>query len=261
MPDSFPLRLRPALSAWGEPATTVGDEIAHGGVASRVWRADRAGFPVVIKLTFDAPPFVVPGLEVSAAIARHGIRTGPPLRTLDGRFGVEIRRDRAPSWTLAMLRFEPGKRLDPTSPAAPNLAATLLADVHLISATARLPDVPARTFDWFNTFLRADCPARRSLRRLRCAEGDLTQGVIYGDPSPEILLEPDAPPALIDWGTPSWGPLLYDAAVWARFVAGSREDRFEVFMNRYRQLSPVKPAEFDLLPDLIELASTTSNAI
>ena len=90
MSESFPTALLPALEAWGQPVTMVLGEMSHGGLAGRAWRGERAGQPVVLKLAFDRPRFVVPGLLVSAALAARGLRTGPPIMTVDGAAGVEV---------------------------------------------------------------------------------------------------------------------------------------------------------------------------
>lgn len=247
---------RPALARWGEGATKVGEEIRHGGVASRVWRADYGGAPVILKLILDRPAFAVPGLAVSAALARRGLRSGPPLETLQGEPAVEVGEDDNPSWTLAMLRYEAGDPLDPAAFSAPELAADLLARVHALVLSTAMPEVPARILDWAEATMPQTSGARPAVARLKAAGSGLTQGILYGDPSPEILVARGRSPALIDWGTPSWGPLIYDLAAWAlRFSAGDRH-RFDRFVSRYQEHSVLAPAEHDQLADAVLVASS-----
>lgn len=247
---------RPALARWGDGTTRVGKEILHGGAASRVWRAEHGGAPVVLKLILDRPPFAVPGLAVSAALAGRGLRCGPPIPTIEGELAVEVGQDDRPSWTLAMLRFEAGAALDPAASGAPELAADLLAHVHRLVLAGDMPEVPARILDWAEGFLPEAGVARPAVDRLRASCSRLTQGVVYGDPSPEILVARGRPPALIDWGTPSWGPLIHDVAAWAlRFSAGDPR-RFDRFVGRYQQHSVLGPTEYDRLADAVALASS-----
>ena len=70
---------------------------------------------------------------------------------------------------------------------------------------------------------------------------------MYGDPSPEILLAEDGGAALIDWGTPSWGPQLHDVAAWLRWL-GERPREGSVrggrFLTSYGR--PVDPGTLEL---------------
>lgn len=50
-------------------------------------------------------------------------------------------------------------------------------------------------------------------------------GIVYGDPSPEVLVGDQDRAALIDWGTPSYGPLLHDVAVWSEAFASDEAGR------------------------------------
>lgn len=79
---------------------------------------------------------------------------------------------------------------------------------------------------------------------------DIRFSVVYGDPSPEILVDGDAATGLIDWGTPSWGPQLHDVAAWLRWLGeepGSGSRREDRFLGGYREHVPLSRTELALL--------------
>lgn len=72
--------------------------------------------------------------------------------------------------------------------------------------------------------------------------------VVYGDPSPEILVSADGNVGLIDWGTPSWGPQLHDVAAWFRWIGerpGSRSEREVRFLKSYNRHVDIARADLD----------------
>src|SRR5205814_401674 len=97
----------------------------------------------------------------------------------------------------------------------------------------------------------------RALERLQRFANDvaLTEGVVYGDPSPEILID-GGRVSIIDWGTPSWGPLLHDIAAWLRFLELRDEsDGASRFLAAYRLHQTVSAEELDGLPLFEEVHS------
>jgi aminoglycoside phosphotransferase (APT) family kinase protein len=75
--------------------------------------------------------------------------------------------------------------------------------------------------------------------------------VLYGDPSPEILIADDGAVGLIDWGTPSWGPQLHDVTVWLRWLGerpGSGSRREAEFLRSYAAHAPLSETDTSLLP-------------
>ena len=156
-----------------------------------------------------------------------------------------------------MLRFEAGAALDPAASGAPELAADLLAHVHRLVLAGDMPEVPARILDWAEAFLPEAGVAEA---RRRPAQGELfaglTQGVVYGDPSPGDPGRARPASGADRLGTPSWGPLIHDVAAWAlRFSAGDPR-RFDRFVGRYQQHSVLGPTEYDRLADAVALASS-----
>ncbi|GAU71065.1 aminoglycoside phosphotransferase [Streptomyces sp. NBRC 110611] len=73
----------------------------------------------------------------------------------------------------------------------------------------------------------------------------LSDGVLYGDPTPEILLDANSNElALIDWGTPSHGPLLHDIVSWQLFLTSHQEPEAAMtveqrFLAAYRGRCPI----------------------
>ena len=105
-----------------------------------------------------------------------------------------------------------------------------------------------------------DAPALEALTAVRRigARGALREAVVYGDPSPEIIVtERPGQIALIDWGTPSWGPLAHDVAVWLRLVAPRPDDakRARRFLTAYEGRVQLRDGERDALPSFHRLHS------
>jgi Ser/Thr protein kinase RdoA (MazF antagonist) len=134
------------------------------------------------------------------------------------------------------------------------LAADLLADVHRLVLAGPMPRVPARILDWAEGFLPESSAARPALARLQAAASRLTDGIVYGDPGPEILVAEGRPPALIDWGTPTRGPLLYDVAAWALHFSAGDLARLDRFFRHHRKRSVLAPSEYDHFADAVTLA-------
>ncbi len=122
-----------------------------------------------------------------------------------------------------MLEFVEGHSIDWTTPDASELCGDLLGRVH--RSVSELDDglEPAgRLLDFYageaarigghhgGALADAVATVRAFDRRV-----GLTEGVLYGDPAPEVLCDDRTGTlALIDWGTPSWGPLLHDLVSW-----------------------------------------------
>jgi homoserine kinase type II len=116
-----------------------------------------------------------------------------------------------------------GDRLLPGDPGAVETAGDLLGRVHQVLVQASRRDwVPAALLEWSADFAAAigNEEAAEVVAELAgyIEAGAVTQSVLYGDPAPEILVGQDGEVALIDWGTPSWGPLLHDVAAWLAWL-------------------------------------------
>ena len=174
---------------------------------------------------------------MAAAVAELGIPTGAPVPTEDGRVCVEVDRGPRRPWTIALLEAAPGEPLSPSTPGAEAVAGHVLGRVHgFLAERSRREWVPADLIEWLagHAIETANPLAGEFVATIADHRQRLRFSVVYGDPSPEILVATDGSPSLIDWGTQSWGPQLYDVAIWLRWLgerpgAGSeREGRFLV---------------------------------
>ncbi|MFC9234950.1 phosphotransferase enzyme family protein [Streptomyces decoyicus] len=267
-------RLLSLLAPWNLSTPRLAAELTDLGDRSRVWRVESNNGPYVAKLTFDDPAFVEPGLRIAALLDRAGIPTGAPIPTVDGKLCRPVDRLKDYPWTLALHTFIPGAPLDLTSDTAPEQAGDLLGRVH--HALMTLPDVPqpaGRMLDYYKG--EAKRLGRRrgaALRKALTAIADfrtrapLSEGVLYGDPAPEILQDPDSTAlALIDWGSPSWGPLLHDVVSWQLFLtarqppdAASTVERR--FLTAYRARRPISEGEMDGRDLLLDLHRAIQDA-
>lgn len=216
------------LRAWSLSDIRVVAELTDIGDRARVWRVDTDSGSYVVKLTFDARRYVEPGLRIASVLDRASVRTGAPVPTVDGALCVGVRRLRG-SWTVAVLEFVEGTPCDWTTP---ELCGELLGRVHRILRAAGDVTPAGGLLDFYTEEARrvgGRHGAALSEALAAVAEFDrdtgLSYGVLYGDPAPEILRLIDSDElALIDWGTPSWGPLLHDLVCWQRFGATVRPD-------------------------------------
>lgn len=248
------------LAPWRLRDARVAAQLTDLGDRARVWRVDTGDGPVVAKLTFDQPGAVEPGLRIAEVVQAAGIPTGVPIRTADGKMSTTV--DRAPGrpWTLALHRFVPGPPLDRDATDAPELAGGLLGKVHRILAQSPQTPAPAgRLLEYYageaagGTGPRATALAE-ALTAVAAAAGQvrLDEGVLYGDPAPEILLEPATSRlALIDWGTPSFGPLMHDIVSWQLFLTSAiqPEERTVVearFTDAYLSQNPIDKRQFEV---------------
>ena len=241
------------LESWELGMITGCTVLAHPGVASDTWNVHTvSGGRYVAKLIFDRRQFVEPGLRVAAALDAAGVTTGCPVKTIDGQLALEVD-DGSRRATLAVLRHFPGAPLDLATHDAPAVAGDLLGRVH--AALQRLTSrswVPGDLLAWCGRDSENE-RAQGALSRLADFERQrlLTRGVVYGDPAPEILVDRESRTvALIDWGTPSWGPLMHDVACWLRYLEtggrGGQVDR-TTFLDAYLNMMALDRAELDAL--------------
>jgi Ser/Thr protein kinase RdoA (MazF antagonist) len=228
-------------------------EIEHRRRASRTWWVESLEGRFVAKLTFDGRRFVEPGLRVAAAVALAGVPTGPPVITHDGDVCVEVNGPSRP-WTVALLRAVGGKPLVPTEIGAEQVAGDLLGRVHAhLGECSRREWVPADLLEWSAEFAAttANTAASTVVDEISAVRDLVRFSVVYGDPSPEILVDVDGTVGLIDWGTPSWGPQLHDVAAWLRWLGeepGSGSPRETRFLQSYSTHARLTSVDLSLLP-------------
>ncbi|NLU70517.1 phosphotransferase [Streptomyces sp. HNM0574] len=244
-------RLPELLGPWQLTRPRVAAELTVLGDRSRVWRVETGDGPYVAKLTFDEPAYVAPGLRIASVLDRAGVPTGAPVPAPDGSLYRPVVRHRGRPWTLALHTFVPGAPLEPSDGAAAGEAGELLGRVHRLLTT--LPEVPRPAGHLLDHYRgearrlgrRRGAALRKALKAL--SRTTFTEGVLYGDPAPEILRGP-GPLALIDWGTPSRGPLLHDVVSWQLFLtAGATPEDAPAaerrFLAAYREHCPLAERE------------------
>lgn len=125
------------------------------------------------------------GCEIAAGLSKVGVRTGPPIPTLDGQLVVAVP-------PLALLDFVPGRELEGRTGLDQEWMADMLARVHRPGGSDHERTTSAGFFPW----LRADAPGARNhawlpaaVDRIR-AEVDplmLTHGLTHTDPASEAF--------------------------------------------------------------------------
>jgi Ser/Thr protein kinase RdoA (MazF antagonist) len=251
------------LGHWRLPADVRVELAPTQGHSSQTWLLSTDRHRYVAKLIRDQRRYVEPGLRVAAAVDAGGVPTGAPVPTRNGEFCVDVPGD-GYAWTLALLRYVPGARLKRTAERAPELAGDLLGRVHSILLRESVRAwVPADLIEWCERHAAtlADADRGRAARALAVVRSMdrrqmLTCCVIYGDPCPEVLVDERSHRlGLIDWGTPSWGPLLHDIACWTAFYgADSEDDAFAAFVAAYQRSMPLSDDELRSLPHFRDLA-------
>ena len=240
------------LSPWRLTSPHV-TEMVHRRRASRTWWVHSEEGRFVAKLTFDRRCFVEPGLMVAAEVARAGIATGPPVPTARDELCVEVDRAAGAPWTLALLTPVPGEPLSSSAPRAEEIAGHLLGRVHsFLGEFSHRGWVPANLLEWLADFAegRTDETAAAMVQAILDRSEFVKFSVVYGDPSPEILVSADGKVGLIDWGTPSWGPQLHDVAAWLRWLGerpGSSSEREVRFLGSYNQHVELTRTDLDQL--------------
>lgn len=203
--------------------------------------------PAAMAAQFEA------GLVAAAWLEAAGLPAGTPLATRTGALSVAVA-----GCQLALLRYAAGRELDPTDPAEQRLWGATLARAHsilqalapptgvqgwhLVEPTAPHLDVEV----WVRPAVQA------AVERLQALQESLplTYGLLHADPAPEaFLVDPRGDVAIIDWGSVTWGPLLYDLAS-ARLFAGN-ERIFSNALASYLDVLPLQPAGVAALPNLL----------
>lgn len=225
-------------------------EVGHSPRASRAWWVSSRGHEYVAKLTFDRRPFVEPGLAVAEIASTRGLITGRPIRTTAGELCEPVAVDEH-DWTIALLERVSGTGLQPDDTDAEAIAGALLGRAHAALAGVPRGTVPADLLEWSAAFAEEtdNSAAARVVAEIAARSDDFSWSVVYGDPSPEILLSAKGP-ALIDWGTPSWGPRLHDIAAWLWWLGeapGAATPRELRFLSAYTERTPLSDAEVNSL--------------
>ncbi|WP_268908478.1 phosphotransferase [Catenulispora pinistramenti] len=254
------------LREWPLRAPRIDADLTDIGDRALAWLIGTADGWYVAKLTFDGPEHVEPGLRIAGFLDAAGIPSGAPLLTNDRRWCLPVDGD----WTLAVLHYVTGEPLDLRAADAPVIAGDLLGRVHRTLASPHAPKPAGSLLEYYASEAERlpGSPLGAALSVLFAA-GPLREGTLYGDPAPEILIAPAADTAaLIDWGTPSRGPLLFDVVTWHLFVTtgcapetrdatDAAGDRFLAAYQRHIPLADTELAQWSLVSDLYAAIQAT----
>jgi Ser/Thr protein kinase RdoA (MazF antagonist) len=179
-----------------------------GGHSSSSWVVTTASGGRLVAKVAEASAKFESGLLVAESLAGCGLRTGRPLRAVDGR--ICIRFDNV---ALAVLEFESGEPARAHVPAEARLLGRTLGTVHRsqwnippLSGLAAWPPRGLLETPEIDPVLRA--LARTVLDDAVASADGLPVGILHGDASPHELLIDDGggTAALVDWGSVQAGP-------------------------------------------------------
>lgn len=213
-------RLKAWLAAWDLTAPLRVRPVA-GGFTSHVWRLEANESSWVAKLAYQPPGDVENGLRAANIVAKTGLNTGEPVLTRDGELTRLVEYPIQHFHALAVMRFVEGHQLAWRTNGSLAVVGSTLGTIHralLEDGSLQLPD---QLFSYLLTddawghhpepqplITRAIDAVRKFEARQR-----VTYGPIYGD-GLQVRINPlDDSVGVIDWGTISFGPLLFDLAL------------------------------------------------
>ena len=196
---------------------------------------------------------VANGLRAAAILAHKGLRTGPAVQTRAGGLTRLVQYPTGHWHPLAVLQFVEGEPLDWRTTEALRMAGTMLGTLHRVlleDGSLELQDQLFRYLiddDAWGRQPNVQPSVARAVTAVRSfeAECSVTYGPIYGDGLQVLVDKRDGSIGLIDWGTVSRGPLLFDLAltVHAAQRAG-HVDLTELFTS-YLATAPMRTAELE----------------
>ena len=224
-----------------------------GGFTSHVWRLEANESTWVAKLAYQPPRDVENGLRAAAIVAKSGVNTGLPLLTRDGKLQrlVEYRIQRF--HPLTVMRFVEGQPLDWRANGALGIVGKTLATIHRALLDAESYELPDQLFSYL---LEDDAWGHhpelqpliaRAIDGVRSFEGRrrVTYGAMYGDGLQVRINAHDGSVGVIDWGTVSFGPLVFDLALAAEGARrAGRRDLSQLWAS-YFDVGPVRRAELE----------------
>jgi Ser/Thr protein kinase RdoA (MazF antagonist) len=241
MDEAALARIAPDLVrvAWGRVVRSA--EPLGGGMNSATALLQLADGSFVAKWVPTASAAALTsGCEVAQLLARHGLVTGEPLPTSDGRLAFPVGQG-----AVALLRFVAGEPLTGDTARDQEAMAVTLARVHAAetttSSTPYLSDEVAELVQDVEPWIR---PTVRAVLDEYGRLPTLTWGVLHADPAPEAFLRQESGVvALIDWTAAARGPVLYDVASAVMYLGGRAHA--EAFWNAYVSLGPAPAVELE----------------
>ncbi|MEV0289154.1 hypothetical protein AB0H36_33960 [Kribbella sp. NPDC050820] len=252
--DAYPGILR---SHWGltDPITLkLAPRQGGNSVLFDVRPADSP--PLLAKLALTGRVEFEAGLIVAERVnLRSNVQTSAPLRTADGAVSVMAPYGRLvrPLAVMQPVHGEPVPMVD-DSLARP--LARLLAKVHCASKDF---DGPMRRADDLNLDMgmKFEDEVRpvvsAAFAEVRSLE-QVTWGACYND-EPDLFRDAEGELGLVDWGSVTFAPLLWDVLLWADFFSGRCRD---LFLETYLDEGPITADEM-AHSDVLQRFSWASN--
>jgi Ser/Thr protein kinase RdoA (MazF antagonist) len=227
---------------------------AAGGFTSHIWRVDTTDGTWIAKLPYQPPRDVENGLRAAAIVANSGLNTGLPVPTRDGTLTSLVEYPVGQFHALAILRFVQGQPLDWRARDALPIVGKALGTIHcalLQDGSLELPD------QLFAYLVKDDAWGRhpelqsmliRAIDGIRTFEAHqhVSYGPMYGD-GLQVRIDPrDGSVSVIDWGTVSFGPLMFDLALAAEGARRAGHRDLSAPWASYFDVGPVRPAELEV---------------
>ena len=243
------------LGGWELPAQLRVRRVA-GGFTSHVWRLENSERTWLAKLAYQPLRDVENGLRAAAIVARSSLNTGLPILTRDGELTRLVEYPIRQFHALAVLRFVQGQPLDWRPRDSLSIVGKTLGTIH----RALLQDASLELQDQLFTYLvKDDAWGRhpelqpllaRAIDAVQTFEARqrVTYGPIYGD-GLQVRIDPrDGTVGVIDWGTVSFGPLVFDLALAAEGARRAGHRDLKELWESYLEVGPVRREEFEGLP-------------
>lgn len=234
---------------WGLASPSV-EPLVGPGLCSETWAVSNGDGRWVAKaIPNDAPHrtarFAL-GLRIARELASDGFRTGCPRPARNGEVVGEIQ-----GWSVALLEFEPGARLDVTDEGAAVRVGALLGQLHqrlqrlTIAAPPWTPEEDFLSAPSYSLRPGLHDLAAEVVEAARLAADRLRVGWIHGDlNADEILIDPTGGIAVVDWGAVHAAPQLLD------LITFHDEDCFPALLRGYFSSCPDAELEREALPAL-----------
>lgn len=230
---------------WSSMDSVAAELASIQGGNSVLWDivADDQSSPYLAKLATTGRVEFESGLAVAEHVHQHGgLAVAQPVRTAAGALTTVISHN-GQLRPLALIERVPGRPVgaDEVRIAA---AARFLAAIHTASTTytgpiRRAGNLPAAVDMAFDPLIR---PVIEAAYAEIAAQQQLTWGACYND-EPELFDDGDGHYGLVDWGSVTYAPVLWDVFAWADSY--SANDQAE-FVDAYLHHGPVPATEFEL---------------
>ena len=242
--------VRTWLAAWDLPTPARLRPLA-GGFTSHVWRIDAGESVFVAKLAYQPPADVDNGLRAAAILAHHGLRTGPAVPTRDGALTRLIQYPAGQWHALAVMGFVDGEPLDWRTHGALRIAGQTLGTMHRVLLEDGSLELPDQLFGYllgeaaWGPQPEIQPLIGRAVAAVRAFEArcPVTYGPIYGDGLQVRVEARSGTVGVIDWGTVSHGPLLFDLALAAYAARRAGHVDLTALWSSYLAVAPVQAAE------------------